>query len=53
MQKRQKMQKIMTEVGQYAYLPKRLDEPSRLAPFVRIYLHPIARYWRKPDFDLV
>ena len=30
---------VTTGVGQYAYLPRRLDEPSRLAPFARLYLH--------------
>ena len=44
---------VMTEVGQYADHPKRLDEPSRLAPFVRLCLHPVASYWRKLDFDLI
>ena len=34
----------MTEVGQYAYLPKRLNEPSRLAPFALLYLHPVASF---------
>ena len=38
---------IMTQVGQYTHTPKRLDEPSRLAPFARLYLHPVATYWRK------
>ena len=42
----------MTEVGQYAYLLKRLDELSLLAPFARLYLHPVVSYWRKPDIDL-
>ena len=43
-----------TEVGQYAHLPKRLDQPSRLAPFARrFYLNPVASYWRKPNFDLI
>ena len=31
----------MTLVGQYAYLPKQLDEPSRLVRFARLYLHPV------------
>ena len=35
---------VMTQVGQYAYLSKRLDEPSRLAPFARLYLHPVTSY---------
>ena len=34
----------MTQVGRYAiaHPPKRLDESSRLAPFARLYLHPVA-----------
>ena len=44
---------VKTQVGQYAYLPKRLDEPSRLAPFARLYLYPDATYWRKTDCDLI
>ena len=44
---------IMTQVGQYAYYPKRLDQPSRLALFARIYLHPVATYSRKAVFDLI
>ena len=44
---------VMTEVDQYAYLPKRIDEPSRLALFLRLYLHPVECFWRKPDFDLI
>ena len=44
---------VMTEVGQYAYLPKLLDEPSRLTTFVSLYLHPVARHWRKQDFGLI
>ena len=42
----------MTEVGQYAYLPERIDEPGRLAPFARLCFHSVASYWRKPDSDL-
>ena len=45
----------MAEVGQYAYLSKQVDEPSRLAPFARLYLHPVASYWQKrivTSFDL-
>ena len=42
---------VMIQVGQYAYLPKHLDEPSRLAPFARLYLHPVTSYWRKTDYD--
>ena len=38
---------VMTQVGQYAYLPKRPDEPSRLAPIANLYLHPVARYGEK------
>ena len=44
---------VTTGVGQYAYLPRRLDEPSRLAPFARLYLHPVVIYWQKQDFDLI
>ena len=40
---------VMTQVGQSAYLPKRLDEPSLLALFARLCLHPVASYWRKTD----
>ena len=43
----------MTQVGQYAYLTKGLDEPSRLTPFARLYLHPVSSYRRKTDYDLV
>ena len=46
---------IMTQIGQYGHPLKRLDEPSRLAPFARHYLHPVVTYWRKMDctsFDL-
>ena len=35
---------VMTDAGKYPYLPKRLDEPSRLALFARLYLHPVASY---------
>ena len=44
---------IMTQVGQYANFLKRLDEPSRLAPFARLYLHPVATRRRKTDYDLI
>ena len=44
---------VMTQVGQHAYLPKRLDEPSRLAPFARVYLHLVASYWRKTDCGIM
>ena len=44
---------IMIRVGQYAHYPKRLDESSRLAPFTRFYLHPVATNWRKTDCDLI
>ena len=44
---------VMTQVGQYAYLPKRLDEPGHLAPFERLYLHPVSSYWRKTDCNLI
>ena len=40
---------VMTQVGQFAFLPKRLDEPSILARFARLCLHPVASYWRKTD----
>ena len=46
---------IMIQVCQYAYPMKRLDDPSRLAPFARLYLHPVVTYWRKrivTSFDL-
>ena len=35
----------MTQVGQYAHPLKQLDEPSRLATFARLHLHPVATYW--------
>ena len=38
---------VMTQVRQYANIPKRLDEPGRLAPFAGLYLYPVARYWRQ------
>ena len=47
---------VMTKVGQYAYLPKQLDEPSRLASFACLYLHHVATYWQKrivTSFDLM
>ena len=44
---------VMTQVGQYAHHPKRLDEANRFAPFVRLYLHPIVTYWRKTDCGLI
>ena len=34
-------------------LPKRPDEPIRLVSFARLYLNPIASYWRKTDCDLM
>ena len=43
----------MTQVGQYAHLPKRLEELSRLAPFARLCLRAVATYWRKTDCDLI
>ena len=43
---------VMTQVGQHAYLPNRIDEPSRLAPFARLYLHSVTSYWLKTDCDL-
>ena len=44
---------VFTEVDQYAYIPKHLDELSRLALFVHLYLHPVASYWRKKDCGLM
>ena len=44
---------IMTQVGQYANTPKRLDEPSRLALFARLYINPVATYWWKTVCDLI
>ena len=44
---------VMTQVGQYACLLKRLDEPCRLEPFARLYLQPVTSYWRKTDCDLM
>ena len=44
---------IMTQVGQYAHLPNRLDELSRLAPFARLHLHHVVTYWRKTYCDLI
>ena len=41
----------MTELGQYAYNLKRVDEPIRLAPFACLYLHFVACCWRKPNFN--
>ena len=43
----QGQRQIMTQVGQYAHPLKRLHEPSCLAPFTRLFLHPVATYWRK------
>ena len=40
---------FMTQEGQFAFLPKRLDEPSILARFARLCLHPVASYWRNTD----
>ena len=45
--------KVMTQVGEYAYLPKRLDEPRCFAPFAPPYLHQVASYWRKTDYDII
>ena len=42
---------VMTQIGQYVYLPKRLDGPSRLSPFLHLYLHPVASYRRKKKMD--
>ena len=45
---------VMVQIGQHVYFSKWLDEPSRLAPFARLYLHPVASYWRKKtDCDLM
>ena len=45
----------MAQVGQYAqaHLPKWLDEPSRLAQFASLHVHPVASFWRKTDCDLI
>ena len=44
---------VMILVGQYSYLPKRLDEPSHLGIFACLYLHAVASYRRKrTDCDL-
>ena len=43
----------MTQISQYANLPKWIDELSRLTPFARLYLYPVAAYWRKTDCDLI
>ena len=43
----------MDQAGQYAHTPNRLDEPSRLAAFTRLYLLPVATYWRKMYCDLI
>ena len=39
-----KVSTYITKVGQYGYLSKNLDEPSRLAPFARVYLRPVTSY---------
>ena len=44
---------VMPQVCQYAHLPNRIDEPSRLAYFARLYLSPVTSYLRKTDFDLM
>ena len=44
---------LMTQIGQYAYLPKFPHKPNRLAPFARLYLHSVASYWRKTDCHLI
>ena len=49
---------LMTQVGHacvhaHVYLSKRLDEPSSLAPFASLYLHPVASYWRITCCDLL
>ena len=33
--------------------PKLLDEPSRLAPFALLCMHPVATYWGKTGCDLI
>ena len=38
---------IVTQVGQYAYPLKWLDEPSRLGPFARLPLRHVVTYWQK------
>ena len=40
-------------LGQYAHSLKRVDEPSRLTSFARLYPHPVATYWRKTYCDLI
>ena len=35
---------IMTQADKYAHTQKRLDKPSRVAPFAHLYLHPVATY---------
>ena len=36
-----------------AHPPKQLDESSRLEPFERLYLYPVATYWRKTYCDFI
>ena len=43
---------VMTEVGQYAYIPKRLDESSRFAPFARLLSRVIGENRILTSFDL-
>ena len=38
---------VMTQIGKYSYHSTRIDEPRRLAPFARLYLHQVTSYWRK------
>ena len=38
---------VMIQVGEHAYLPKPLDEPSPLAPFAHLYFHPVATIGEK------
>ena len=47
---------IMTQICQYACHAKQLDEPSRLAPFARLYLHRVVTYWQGmivTSFDII
>ena len=38
---------VLIQVGQYTHFLKRIDEPSRLAPFMGLYVHPVASYQQK------
>ena len=46
---------VMAQVGKYAYLPKRLDELSRLAPFARLIFmsRVIGKKWIETSCDLL